>query len=76
MKYFANGIASYRERSWANAVRHFEMAIKAERTDRPSRLFRERALHYQEHGPADDWDGVWTLAEKLTSTADDRRTDR
>ena len=76
MKYFANGIASYRERSWANAVRHFEMAIEEERTDRPSRLFRERALHYQEHGLADDWDGLWTLAGKLTSTADDRRTDR
>ena len=76
MKHFANGIASYRERSRANAVRYFEMAIEAERTDRPNRLFRERALHYQEHGPVDDCDGVWTLAEKLTSTADDRRTDR
>jgi adenylate cyclase len=64
MKHFANGLATYRNRSWTDAVSHFEKAIEADPGDRPSRLFRERSLYYREHGPADGWDGVWTLEDK------------
>jgi adenylate cyclase len=64
LEHFARGLASYRERSWADAVMHFEMAIEADPNDRPSQLFRQRSLHYLAYRPAESWDGVWTLEEK------------
>ncbi len=64
LDYFARGLTSYRTRSWADAIDQFEKALECDAQDRPSALFRKRAMHYREHEPADSWDGVWTLTEK------------
>ena len=64
LDYFARGLASYRGRLWTDAIGQFEKALVCDAQDRPSALFRRRAMHYREHEPAYNWDGVWTLAEK------------
>jgi adenylate cyclase len=61
---FARGLASYRERDWNTAIRHFEHALEIDRADQPSWLFRGRALHYRAEPPPQHWDGVWSLLDK------------
>jgi len=61
---FARGLASYRERDWDTAIRHFERALETDHADQPSWLFRGRALHYRAEPPPEHWDGVWSLLDK------------
>jgi adenylate cyclase len=60
---FADGLAAYRAGDWRAAVRQFEAALAIDPEDQPSQLLRQRALHYGEHAPPPDWDGVWTLPD-------------
>ena len=64
LDYFAHGLASYRGRLWTDAIGRFEKALECDAQDCPSALFRRRAMHYRDHEPAYNWDGVWTLTEK------------
>jgi adenylate cyclase len=61
---FCEAQASYRKREWRLAITHFERALALDPTDEPSALLRRRAMHYLDSEPPEDWDGVWTLAEK------------
>ena len=58
------GLASYRGRDWRAAIDSFEAALSANRRDRPSELYLDRARHYFANPPGDDWDGVWVMTEK------------
>ena len=58
------GLASYRARDWRAAIDSFEAALAANRRDRPSELYLDRARHYFANPPGDDWDGVWVMTEK------------
>jgi len=64
MDLFAERLQRYRSRNWGVAIKSFEHALKLNPNDQPSALMCQRARHYQQSGPADDWDGVWTLSEK------------
>jgi len=61
---FAEGLESYRGRRWLEADRRFAEALEIDPQDGPSRVFLERARHYLEHPPEEDWDGGFTLRGK------------
>ncbi|MEQ8493505.1 MAG: GAF domain-containing protein, partial [Gammaproteobacteria bacterium] len=61
---FGAGLAAYRERDWAAAIRQFERALELDPHDQPSWLMRGRALHYRSAPPPAHWDGVWSLPER------------
>jgi len=61
---FAKGLAAYRRREWADAIRWFEAAAEVDPRDKPSRIYLTRAQNYHDAPPPDDWDGVWTLQDK------------
>ncbi len=61
---FDKGMALYRSRSWAEAVRCFQRCLELRATDGPSRIYRDRCLAFQTDPPPSDWDGVTDLEEK------------
>ena len=61
---FAVGLDRYRARNWVGAIDHFESALEHDANDQPSWLMRQRAMHYRDNPPSEDWDGVWTLVDK------------
>lgn len=61
---FCEAQISYRKREWRLAIAHFERALALDPTDKPSALLRRRAMHHLDFEPPEEWDGVWTLAEK------------
>lgn len=62
--HFAAGLTAYRQREFPNAQKHFDTALAAHPNDTPSRLYRERCVHFAEHPPGEEWDGVWVMKEK------------
>jgi len=58
---YAKGLAHWRAGEFALAEKCFEQAAE---TDRPSRMFLERARTYVEQAPSGEWDPVRTLQEK------------
>ncbi|MDZ7316589.1 MAG: CHASE2 domain-containing protein [candidate division KSB1 bacterium] len=61
---FAEGLALYRSRSWAEALKIFQRILRRYPDDGPSRLYLVRCLDCLEHPPADDWEGIFCLNEK------------
>ena len=59
--HYAKGLACWRNRDFATAAKHFELAAD---TDPPSALFLERAKKLALHPPADDWKPINTLESK------------
>ena len=62
--HYENGIASYRRRDWASALRSFSAALKIAPKDGPSWVYTDRCLYYRDHPPPQSWDGIWTLNAK------------
>ena len=62
--YFATGTRHYRAQQWPQAVDCFRQVLALNAADKPSEVFIERALHFQDHPPAADWDGMWTMTSK------------
>ena len=62
--YFATGTRHYRAQQWPQAVDCFRQVLALNAADKPSDVFIERALHFQAHPPAADWDGMWTMTSK------------
>lgn len=58
---YAKGLAHWRTGEFALAEKCFEQAAE---TDRPSRMFLERARIYAQQAPSGEWDPVRTLHEK------------
>jgi adenylate cyclase len=58
------GLASYRDRRWAEAERHFAAAAALAGDDQPSRLFIERCRALTAAPPAADWTPVAIQMEK------------
>jgi adenylate cyclase len=62
--HFAAGTRHYRAQQWAPAVDCFRQVLALNAADKPSKVFIERAQHFQTHPPAADWDGMWTMTSK------------
>jgi adenylate cyclase len=61
---FEQGLQLYRSRQWSSAVEAFEKCLQLKHDDAPAKLYLSRLLHFQQHEPASDWDGTWSLTEK------------
>jgi adenylate cyclase len=55
--HYAEGLKSYLDQKWQDALGHFRDCLLANPHDRPSQLMIERCRHYQAHPPI-DWTGV------------------
>jgi adenylate cyclase len=58
------GLACYQRRQWTTAIGHFGAALEAAPGDQPSKIFIDRCRYYRDNPPADDWNGVWIMADK------------
>ena len=58
------GISAYRLRQWDKAQTAFARLLEIDPTDGPAKIYRDRVRLYAKKPPPDDWDGVWTMAEK------------
>ncbi len=67
LRHFRAGYRHYQQRSWTDAMHHFEAALVCSPLDTPSRILLERSRHYAQSPPATDWDGAWTLTEQYAS---------
>lgn len=61
---YAEGVALYRSRRWAEAGKLLEDLAAAAPDDGPIALYRRRARELLEEPPPPDWDGVWVAKEK------------
>ena len=64
LNYYNQGLALYKQRKWDDAIKAFEMALKAVPGDGPSELYLERTKAFRETPPPDDWDGVYVMTTK------------
>jgi adenylate cyclase len=62
--HFAEGTRHYRAQQWAQGIDRFRRVLALNPGDKPSKVFIERAQHFQTHPPAADWDGMWTMTSK------------
>jgi adenylate cyclase len=61
---YAEGLAPYRARRFAEAAAMFEKLLEEHRDDGPSQTMLARCRRYENQPPAADWDGIYTAAEK------------
>jgi adenylate cyclase len=61
---YAEGLAAYRARRWADARKAFDAALAAVPRDGPSLALIARIESFAQNPPAPDWDGAWQLEHK------------
>lgn len=61
---FREGLALYRERRFAEALRVFEQLAAGFPEDGPSRVYRDRCVLLADRPPPEDWDGIFVQEEK------------
>ena len=64
LKYYNLGLTAYKQQKWDEAIKAFEMALKIDAEDGPSKLYLERSEEYKKNPPPADWDGVFTMTTK------------
>ena len=58
---FCRGLELYLRQEFDEAVRIFGQGMEG---DPLCRVFLARCMHFQEHPPPPDWDGIWISLEK------------
>ncbi len=61
---FNEGLSRYRAADFEQAERWFGKALEANPLDKLSHTYLDRCRIMAESPPAEDWDGVWVMAEK------------
>ena len=61
---YAEGLAAYRARRWADARSAFRAALEAVSDDEPSKNMMKRMEDFDARPPAGDWDGSWHFDHK------------
>ncbi len=64
LQQFADGLAAYRRREWAQALDRFKEVLKLRPDDIPAKLYHGRCFHYLKHPPPPDWQGIHSLGVK------------
>ena len=64
VKHYNDGLNAYKQRKWDDAILAFEMALKVDPEDGPSKLYLQRSKDYKESPPPEDWDGVFVMKTK------------
>jgi adenylate cyclase len=62
--YYEKGLEYYFARNFQEALKYFNTVLKYRPTDGPSKIMRERCLHYKAEPPSADWDGTFVLTAK------------
>jgi adenylate cyclase len=62
--YYEKGLEYYFSRNFREALKYFNTVVKYRPTDGPSKIMRERCLHYQASPPPENWDGTFVLTAK------------
>jgi adenylate cyclase len=62
-KYY-KGLASFNDRDWKGAQKHFKDALKIKPEDGPSTLYVERCTEFFKLPPSKNWDGVYKMKSK------------
>jgi adenylate cyclase len=62
--YYEKGLEYYFHRNFREALKYFNTVLKYRHNDGPSRIMRERCLHYTTKPPPEDWDGTFVLTAK------------
>jgi class 3 adenylate cyclase len=60
---FHEGLAQFEALYWRGAAKLFIRVLKLNPSDRPARLFYERAVRYVKTPPAVNWDGVFSVSQ-------------
>jgi adenylate cyclase len=61
---FAAALTMYRSHTFAGARRQFEEILRLTANDAAAQVYVSRCRELEEHPPADDWDGVYTMTSK------------
>jgi len=62
--HFEAGLAAYRARKWEEATKEFEKCLEIDAQDKAAATFFARIVLFKEKSPREDWEGIWTFAEK------------
>ena len=62
--HYAEGLAAYRARSFADASMAFNAALESVPGDGPSQAMLARIAQFETVPPAADWDGAWRMESK------------
>ncbi|MDQ6991901.1 MAG: GAF domain-containing protein [Mariprofundus sp.] len=63
VNYFNEGVLSYREAAWDQAIVSFSAALKGNPADQLSQIYIDRCHWLQQHPPK-AWDGIWIMTAK------------
>ena len=61
--YFRDGLARYRQGSFAAASELFAKVVELNPKDKAAKLYVDRCAHLAENPPAGEWTGVWVMDE-------------
>ena len=61
---YNDGLKAYKERKWAEGIKAFEVALRLDPADGPSKTYLARCQAYQANPPPPDWDGVFVMKTK------------
>ncbi len=61
---FDNGYAAYLMQNWVKAEEYFNMALRMDPQDGPSKTYIERVNFFKTSPPEEGWDGAFTMTTK------------
>src|SRR5947207_8601523 len=61
---YNSGLAAYRTRNFAGAIRFFQQVLNARASDQPARVMLERCSQYLKSPPGDDWEATNAMKAK------------
>ena len=61
---YAQGLHHYKQRDWANTLKHMQQVYDLDPHSRPASMYMERAQAYLDDPPPESWDGVFQMTTK------------
>ncbi len=63
LQVFAEGLASYRQCHWREAMHCFARVLELQPQDGPAGVYLQRSHQFLEHPPATGWKGIWQAGD-------------
>jgi adenylate cyclase len=61
---FEKGFDFYLQKEWNKALLYFRKILELDAMDFQAKIFIQRCMYFNEHPPAEDWNGVYILSHK------------